>query len=77
MKTLTLIAVCLFVVLHPLDARAWDTGPDKCIHDECTGGTATGVQGDKSLKWSGNTHLWVVTPLKCSRKATIRRPRGW
>jgi hypothetical protein len=43
-------------VLHPLPAPAWDTGPEQCKHDECSGG-ALDIKG---LKWGGNTHLWVV-----------------
>jgi hypothetical protein len=55
-RTSGLIAGCLYLVLHPLVAAAWDTGPENCKHDECTGG----AKEKDSLKWGGNTHLWVV-----------------
>ena len=61
-KTKTSIAVAagLCVLLHPVALRAWDTGPEACKHDECSGGKTYGKMGDTSLLWGGNTHLWIV-----------------
>lgn len=60
LRKFQIVAACLYVVLHPLNVPAWDTGPETCKHNECSGGTINGLSGDTSLKWSGNTHLWVV-----------------
>ena len=49
MRRLLAAATCLYVVLVPGNAPAWDAGPKDCKHDECSG-----------REWRGNTHLWVV-----------------